>query len=114
MDGLIYDVVMTKQALANAMGLPSSVLHVPVGLMLFSGFCLAFRGRARGMLWALVCVLALQVANEGLDAVQWVRWTGVINWHEAFGDVVLTMAAPVLVVLVRVFWGGRPDPERDV
>lgn len=43
-----------------------------------------------------MCLLAFQCLNEILDAVQWMRWTGEVNWAGAFSDVVLTVALPVL------------------
>ena len=97
---LIYKVTLAKQGLADALGAHSSLLHVPVGLICFGLFCAVSRGSPRRALWSALMVFAVQIVNESLDAVQWVRWTGSVNWGEAALDVVLTMAAPLVWVLV--------------
>lgn len=109
---LVYAVTIAKQRLADAVGVDSSLLHVPVGLACFGLFWALFRGRPRGAVWSAVAVLCLQLVNECVDAVQWMRWTGAVNWREAFGDVLLTMTAPVAIVLMRGLWGGRASPAR--
>lgn len=97
---LIYEVALAKQVLADTLCVKSSFLHVPVGLICFGVFCSVFRGFPRCALWSALTVFFVQIVNECVDAMQWVRWTGSVNWAEAALDVVLTMAAPVVWVVM--------------
>jgi hypothetical protein len=93
----VYDFTLAKQGLANALGVSSSVLHVPLGFVIFAVLLRVFGATGRGAFWALLCLLFVQCFNEALDAVQWVRWTGGVNWTEALWDVLLTLALPALI-----------------
>lgn len=93
----VYDVTLAKQGLADALGVPSSMLHVPLGFVIFAVLLRVFGATGRGAFWALLCLLFVQCFNEALDAVQWVRWTGGVNWTETFWDVLLTLALPALI-----------------
>ena len=96
----VYDFTLAKQGLADALGVPSSMLHVPLGFIIFVVLLRVFGATGRGAFWALLCVLFVQCFNEALDAVQWVRWTGEVNWAEALWDVLLTLALPALAACV--------------
>ena len=103
----VYDFTLAKQGLANALGVPSSVLHVPLGFVIFAVLLRVFGATGRGAFWALLCLLFVQCFNEALDAVQWVRWTGEVNWTEAFVDVLLTLTLPTLAAGLVGFWERR-------
>jgi hypothetical protein len=104
---LLYQVIIVKQSLADALSVSSSLLHIPAGLALLLIFGLALRGSSRRWPLSLVGVCAIQGMNEILDAVQWARWTGEINWVEGVRDAVLTLCVPALVVAVLEFWRRR-------
>ena len=104
-DDLIYEMTMTKQGLADALGVDSSILHIPVGLLFFGLFCALFRVFPRCGLWSALAVIVVQLINEYVDALQWLRWTGSVNWREAVVDTVLTMVLPGLLVVVDQFQG---------
>jgi hypothetical protein len=110
--GLVYQVTIAKQSLADALGVSSSLLHIPVGLALFLIFGFALRGSSRRWLLSLAGVCAIQGMNEISDAVQWARWTGEINWVEAAWDATLTLCAPALLVAVLEFRRGRNESVR--
>jgi hypothetical protein len=104
---LVYSVAIAKQQLADALAVSSSLLHIPAGLTLLLVLGLILRGSARRWPLSLAGVCAIQGANEILDAVQWVRWTGEINWAEAAWDAALTLCAPALLVAALEFRRGR-------
>ena len=108
---VVYRVTIAKQGLADALGVSSSLLHIPAGLALLLAFGLALRGSACRWPLSLVGVCAIQGANEILDAVQWVRWTGEINWSEAARDAALTLCAPALVVAALELRRGHTGPS---
>ena len=103
----IYAFTIAKQDIADALGVPSSVLHVPLGFVIFVVLLRVFGASRRGALCALLCLLVVQCLNEGLDAAQWMRWTGEVNWSEAFWDVLLTLALPTLATCLLVLWERR-------
>ena len=111
--GLVYQVTIVKQSLADALSVSSSLLHIPAGLALFLIFGFVLRGSSRRWLLSLAGVCAIQGMNEILDAVQWVRWTGEVDWAEAARDAALTLWAPVLVVLALELRCGRIGPEGE-
>ena len=110
--GLIYQVTIAKHSLANALGVSSSLLHIPAGLALLLIFGLALRGSKRRWPLSLAGICVIQGMNEILDAVQWARWTGEINWAEAARDAALTLCAPALVVAVLEFRRRRGAPQQ--
>ena len=100
-DDLIYEMTMIKQGLADALGVDSSLLHIPFGMMCLGFFYALFRDLPHRAVWSLVAVLMVQFVNEYIDAVQWIRWTGSVNWREAALDVLLTMTLPMLWVVAH-------------
>lgn len=107
---VVYSVTIAKQQLADALGVSSSLLHIPVGLALLLALVLALRASARRWPLSLVGICAIQGANELFDAVQWVRWTGEVNWAEAARDATLTLCAPVLLVAALELRRGCTGP----
>jgi len=93
----------TKAEVAGALGVGMDVLHVPFGLLLFIAIAALFRRRGHAFVIAFVGVSALQLLNEGLDAIQWRSWTGGISWIEAIEDTALTLALPFLVTAGTAF-----------
>ncbi|MBT6313727.1 MAG: hypothetical protein HOJ21_11030 [Alphaproteobacteria bacterium] len=110
---VVYRVTIAKQHLADALGVSSSLLHIPAGLLLLLAFGLGFCGSVRRWPLSLAGVCAIQVANEILDAVQWVRWTGEVNWAEAARDAALTLCTPVMVVVALELRRGRIGPKGE-
>lgn len=49
---------------------------------------------------AWLVVLALEVLNEVGDAIDWIGWTGAVNWQETAKDLALTMLIPTFALLV--------------
>jgi len=103
----VYNFTLAKQGLADALGVPSSLLHVPLGFVIFAVLLRVFGATGRGAFWALLCLLFVQCLNEALDAVQWVRWTGEVNWTEAFVDELLALTLPTLAAGLVGFWERR-------
>jgi hypothetical protein len=108
--------------LVDILGVEHDLLHVPLGLLLFSLMALILWRRADRLTWAFFGLVLLQLMNEALDSVQWVSWTGRIPWSEAARDTAVTLAAPLAVVLAslltrcfkarRVPVKPRSDPRR--
>lgn len=89
-----------KSAISDAAGLGRDVLHVPIGVAIFVGLLWLARGRRGAALFALSGLAAIQLVNEGLDAAQWWRWTGVIPWREAAKDTAITMSLPLALTVL--------------
>lgn len=88
-----------KGRLVDTLGVEHDLLHVPLGLLLFSLMALILWRRADRLTWAFFGLLLLQLMNEAFDAIQWVSWTGRIPWSEAARDTAVTLAVPLAVVL---------------
>lgn len=84
----------------DAVGLGTDAAHVLLGIVLFlvAGFLLRRRTYAPAL--SLGSVAALQAINEGLDALDWIGWTGTVNWREAVMDTVRTLVGPFILALV--------------
>ena len=107
-----------KGAVQEALWLPEPFLHVVVGLAAFLALSRLLKRQRHGALVALALVAAAQCLNEVLDARDWIRWTGRVNWAEAAWDTVLTLALPVALSLwalvSRVSRGERRGASREV
>lgn len=84
-----------KGAIADALGIPQDLLHVPAGLALFLLAALCFRRQHSGLSIVLGVVLGVQLLNEVSDAFQWYRWTATVDWSETLRDTGMTMIAPI-------------------
>ncbi|RBI87214.1 hypothetical protein DRV85_03575 [Rhodosalinus halophilus] len=84
------------------------------GLAAFLLLALALRRRRHGLRLAWLGVFALQGANEVMDAVDWIGWTGAVHWADAAGDYALTLLWPTILVLVvpRLFPGPRAPRQQ--
>ncbi len=101
-----------KAQLVAGMGVPTDVLHLPLGLLAYVVFAWVLRRRHLGPLWALLPVVLLQSVNEGLDARDWWHWTGTISWSEAWTDTLATIALPIAVAVCWITW--RRPTSRSV
>jgi hypothetical protein len=88
-----------KGMLTQLFGMERDHLHVHLGLAAFFFVAILLHRRERNLLYAWLAVLVLQVINEALDARDWMRWTGTINWSEPVKDTVLTLFWPSVIVL---------------
>ena len=93
-----------KEALSRWVGLSHDALHMHVGLALFLLFAYLLRRYRWGMRAALGLVLALEIANEINDAIDWVRWTGAPNYIETARDIASTMLWPVVLAVGLTVW----------
>ena len=76
------------------LSLDREAAHVHFGLFLFLLSIFVFRKSEHVAWWALGLVAVLQAANEGLDALDWISWTGGINWSESLKDMINTLFWP--------------------
>lgn len=81
------------------MSLSTNAAHIVLGILLFLGVAILVRRTKHAPALALGWVLLVQVTNEILDCLDWIAWTGHVNWSEAFSDTVYTLALPVLLTL---------------
>lgn len=102
-----------KGQVTDALGVGHDILHVPVGLMIFVGLLFLFRRKERPVIWSFSVLLALQGANEVLDAIQWDIWTGTLPWAEAARDTMVTMAAPALILAIEIGWSSTRARSQD-
>ena len=93
-----------KSTLSRWVGLSHDALHMHVGMVLFLLLAFLLRRRRWGVLAALGGVLALEVANEVIDALDWVRWTGAPNFIESGRDIASTMVWPTVLAVGLAVW----------
>jgi hypothetical protein len=96
-----------KDVLSKWSGLSHDALHMHVGLALFLLLAFLLRRRRWGVLAALGGVLALELANEVIDALDWVRWTGAPNFIESGRDIASTMVWPTVLAVGLAMWRRR-------
>lgn len=73
--------------------------HVHFGIGAFLLLALMLRRNPRGLPLAWIGVLALQTGNEVMDAIDWIAWTGGVNWPDAAGEYVKTLFWPSVLAL---------------
>lgn len=89
-----------KKNILTHMSLSTNAAHIVLGILLFLGAAILARRTKHAPALALGWVLLVQVTNEILDCLDWIAWTGRVNWSEAFSDTVYTLALPVLLALL--------------
>lgn len=94
-----------KAWLENELGMSSELMHVHVGLGLFLLFAVVLRKYRYGMFLAWAIVTTMEAINEFLDALDWIVWTGTVNWPETAKDVGMTLFWPT-VLLISWRWLG--------
>lgn len=88
-----------KRDVLEAIGLSTDAAHVYLGIFLFLAAGLMLRRRTCAPLLSFGSVTALQAVNEGLDALDWIGWTGTVNWREAGMDTVRTLVGPLILAV---------------
>ena len=90
----------SKSSFASAVEIaPDLMLHVNLGLALFLAFAVLLRTRRNGMLLAWSIVAGVQGLNEVVDACARISFNRPPNWFDAFGDIVLTLFWPTVILL---------------
>lgn len=89
-----------KQYVLKGLGIGSNSAHVHLGLAFFLLSFWLMRKRRHGPWIAIGVVVALQGINEGLDALDWLGWTGAIHWQEAGADTLQTLFWPVVIATI--------------
>lgn len=85
-----------KAEISAGLGIERDLLHIPGGILLFVLLVVALRRRRHGVGLAFLGVLALQILNETLDAMDWFARSGEIRWDEALSDTLLTITLPAV------------------
>ena len=63
---------------------------------------------------AWLATLSLEMVNEGLDARDWILWTGHVNWPETARDMVDTLLWPSILLAALCGAGGARLPLADI
>lgn len=102
-----------KDAVARLFPVAHDAMHVHVGLAIFLLCALLLRRHRHGAGLAWLAVLALEIVNEGLDARDWILWTGHVNWPETARDMIDTLLWPSLLLAGTGGKGqaGLPRPD---
>lgn len=87
-----------KDAIANAIGISHDVLHVHFGMGVFVVAAALFSRSHRWPAYACLAVVSLELANEVLDAADWIGWTGHVNWGETGRDISNTIFWPTVLM----------------
>ena len=87
------------------LGMSKDLIHINFGIGAFLTATMFLRKRKYGFLIAWMTVACLQTLNELLDARDWIRWTGVVNWKETAKDYFITLFWPT-VMLISWKWIG--------
>lgn len=89
-----------KEPVVTALGMSHDAAHVVLGGMAFGLVFLLLRTWPMAAVVAWLVVLAIEVLNEIGDAVDWIGWTGTVNWLETVKDLLLTMLVPTVALLI--------------
>src|SRR5690606_36900726 len=92
-----------KIAIEDFFMIPRDWLHVPIGLALFAGLAAVLSRVRGGVAIAWLGTLLLELLNEGIDA----SYATSPDLAEAGKDIVSTMAAPTLLLVVVTVRAGR-------
>lgn len=87
-----------KDPLVSVLGIPRDDVHFLAGAV-FAILCIALRPRAATAAWAVL--FALELANEVGDALDWIAWTGGVNWPEMTKDIFVTLFLPTALLFIR-------------
>lgn len=88
-----------KRAVLDTLGLSTDAAHVYLGIVLFLAAGFVLRRRTYAPTLSLGVVMVLQAVNEGLDALDWIGWTGTVNWRETAMDTMRTLIGPLVLAL---------------
>ncbi|GGD31902.1 hypothetical protein [Aureimonas glaciei] len=102
-----------KDAVALLLTTPHDSMHGHVGLAIFLSCTLLLRRRRHPVALAFLVTAALELANEGLDARDWISWTGHVNWPETAKDIVDTLLWPGILLFATRGGGDRGIPRPD-
>lgn len=86
-----------KAEFLELLSLDRDISHVHLGLFLFFFFLYFFRKFRHGVWFAFGLLLMAQTVNEGLDALDWIGWTGNVNWIETISDTLHTLFWPLML-----------------
>jgi hypothetical protein len=103
-----------KDPVATAFGLSHDAAHVFLAGLVFAFLYLLLKPGRMAAPVAWLIVLALEVLNEVGDAIDWIGWTGAVNWHETGKDLLLTMPLPTAGLLVSRMLSRTSKPTRSV
>jgi hypothetical protein len=103
-----------KEAVARLFPITHDAMHVHVGLAIFLLSALLLRRHRYGMVLAWLATLSLEIVNEGLDARDWILWTGHVNWPETGRDMVDTLLWPSILLAALCGAGGARLPLADI
>jgi hypothetical protein len=108
-DPLILQFVELKEWLLGSFGLSNDAMHINVGLALYLGMLLAFRGR--GGLWLPMLLLtALSLLAEVFDLIYLWSVKSDYSYMESVRDVGCTLAWPLILSLLLGYWRRRGLP----
>lgn len=108
-DSLILQFVELKEWLLGSMGLSNDAMHINVGLALYLGMLLVFRGR--GGLWLpLLLLVAMSLVAEVFDVIFLLSVKSPVSLAESARDVGCTLAWPLVLWVVLAHWRRRGLP----
>lgn len=92
-----------KHNLASMSGLSNESLHLCIGLALF-GLTLLFLHNRHRLRLALLIVLIVALFNEFMDFRQVTAVDDPWDWFDSLRDIILSLLAPVVLMLVSRYW----------
>lgn len=108
-DPLILQFVELKEWLLGSVGLSNDAMHINVGLALYLGMLLAFRGR--GGLWLpLLLVVAMSLLAEVFDIIYLMSVKSPFSFAESARDIGCTLFWPLLLGALLAHWRRRGLP----
>ena len=108
-DPLILQFVELKEWLLGSFGLSNDAMHINVGLVLYLGMLLVFRGR--GGLWLpLLLLVVMSLVAEVFDVIFLLSVKSPVSYAESARDVGCTLAWPVMLWGLLAYWRRRGLP----
>lgn len=100
-----------KQHISQMVGVTDDQLHTHLGLLLFVLAAILLRASPRRWYIALAAVVAIELLNKTVYALDWFNGITPANWPNSIWDIANTLFWAAVLTLVIGNIGNAPDPD---